>query len=88
MTKPPTFYYNGYMIEMNKNLVREVPFDEAVATVSSIGSGDLLHGMKTIKAWYECIEPSSYEKNVAWMADELNAYNAIFKPMSEMFHGK
>lgn len=81
-------YYTIGMIEIDKKYVKEVSFDEAVATVSGIGSGDLLHGLKTIKAWYECIDPSLYDKNVAWMADEINAYNAVFAPMQEMFHGK
>jgi hypothetical protein len=62
----------------------EYPFDSAVRVVSNYGDGDLLKGMKAIEEIYL----NGDEDTEDAYHIEFNCYNAVFKPMSEMFHGK
>lgn len=62
----------------------ELPFDSAVRVVKNYGNGDLLEGMKAIKEVY--LKSDDNTEDYYWV--EFNAYNALFKPFSEMFHGK
>jgi len=62
----------------------EYPFDSAVRVVSNYGDGDLLKGMKAIKEIYLNGNEDTEDRYCV----EFNCYNAVFKPMSEMFHGK
>lgn len=67
--------------EFNKE---DFPFESAVRVVENYGNGDLLKGMKAIKEIY--LNGDEDTEDNYWI--EFNSYNAVFKPMSEMFHGK
>lgn len=72
------------MLSISDYYKSELPFESAVRVVENYGNGDLLEGMKAIKEVY--LKSDEDTEDRYWM--EFNAYNAVFKPFSEMFHGK
>lgn len=72
------------MLNISDYYKSDFPFDSAVTVVSNFGDGDLLKGMKAIKEIY--LKGDDCTEDKYWY--EFNAYNAVFAPMSEMFHGK
>lgn len=72
----------------------EMSFDEAAQVIKSHGRGDMLEGMKAMsRAWDEYLA-SEGSNNARFEDDddfydnyevEVNAYNVVFKGMSELF---
>ena len=72
------------MLSISDYYESELPFESAVRVVENYGNDDLLEGMKAIKEVY--LKSDDTTEDSYWI--EFNAYNAVFKPFSEMFHGK
>jgi len=72
------------MLNISEYNRSEIPFESAARIITTCGDGDLLEGMKAIHKIYLNGDEATEDKY--WI--EFNSYNAVFKPMSEMFHGK
>jgi len=72
------------MITISEYNRSEIPFGSAANIITTCGGGDLLEGMKAIHRIYLNGDESTEDKYCI----EFNAYNAVFGPMNELFHGK